>query len=254
MKIDFSGKNVLVTGASSGIGKATAIEFAEAGASVVLNYHKNQTEAEETVARIRAAGGTAHAVGADLSQRAGAIYLFEQTRLLLGDRLDVLVNNAGTLIERRSLETVTDTLWQNLFDVNVSSTFWCSQLALPMLRNSQQGRIVNVTSVAARNGGSVGAGPYASMKAAVLTLTKNFAKELAPLGITVNGVAPGVISTPFHDKLTPPEMRARMVENIPLKREGTPQETAYGILFLASDQARYITGETLEINGGINMD
>lgn len=255
MNISFSNKNVLITGASSGIGKATAIEFARGGARVLINYNTNQAEADETVALIAQEGGTAMAVQADVSSRPGVEKLFTAATAFFGEeRIDVLVNNAGSMIERRTFESMDDTLWQAVFDVNLTSVYLCSQMAMPFLRQSQAGRIINVTSVAARHGGGPGSGAYSSIKSGVLTITKNLARELAPSGITVNSVSPGLITTYFHDRVTGVEMRKTMVESIPLKREGRPQEVAYSRLFLASEQAAYITGETLEINGGSYMD
>ena len=165
-------------------------------------------------------------------------------------RLDILVNNAGSLVERRTLEEMSEDLWQRVMDVNLKSVYLCSQAVLPMMKRQGKGRIINMTSVAARNGGARGSVAYATAKGGVSTLTRAMAKELVGAGILVNGVAPGIITTPFHDRFTPPGMRETMVGAIPMGREGTPEETAGAVLFLASPWADYLVGEIIEVNGG----
>ena len=165
-------------------------------------------------------------------------------------RLDVLVNNAGSLIERRTLEEMTEDLWDRVISVNLKSVFLCSKAVLPMMKRQGSGRIINMTSVAARNGGGPGSAAYASAKGGVSTLTRAMAKDLVSDNILVNGVAPGVITTPFHDRFTPPDVRERMTAVIPIGREGTPEEVAGAVLFLASPWANYLVGEIIEVNGG----
>ena len=145
---------------------------------------------------------------------------------------------------------MTEDLWDRVMDVNLKSVFLCSQAVLPLMQRQGKGRIINVTSVAARNGGGIGSAAYATSKGGVSTLTRAMAKELISEGILVNGVAPGIITTPFHDRFTPPEMREKMVSGIPIGREGTPEETAGAVVFLASPAADYIVGEIIEVNGG----
>ena len=168
--------------------------------------------------------------------------------------IDILVNNAGTLVERKTIELMEESLWDKVIDVNLKSAFLCSSAVIPVMKKKGWGRIINLTSIAARNGGGLGAGHYSTAKAGVLTLTKSLAKELAGSGIMVNSVSPGVITTPYHDEYSTEEARKMFANNTPLKREGTPEEVAYPILFLASDFASFILGETLEINGGMLMD
>jgi len=254
MHIRFDDQVVLITGASTGIGRAAAIQFGKCGAKVIVNYNKSETEAKQVVHEIQAAGSQAVAVQADVARPESVKRLFAEATAAFGGRIDILVNNAGSLLERTKLADLTLASWDRAVALNYTSVFLCSQAVIPVMKAQKFGRIINLTSVAARNGGSPGAGHYASAKAAVSCLTKNLAKELAASGITVNGVSPGVISTPFHDKFTEPAMRKQFVAGIPLGREGTADEVAYTILFLASRYADYIVGETIEINGGQMMD
>ena len=253
MNIRFDDKVVLVTGSSSGIGKATAIEFAKSGANVVVHYNNNIDGANSVVDEIKTLGQEAIAVSGDLSKKNAVDQLIEKSLKKFG-KIDVLVNNAGTLVERRSIEDMDEELWSRVMDVNLKSAFLCSNAVISGMKKQGEGKIINVTSIAGRNGGGPGAGHYAAAKAGVLTFTKSLAKELAGTGILVNGVAPGVITTPYHDTYTPDATRKMYANNTPLGREGTPEEVAYSILFLASEYASFILGETIEINGGLLMD
>lgn len=253
MDIRFDNKVVLVTGSSSGIGKATAIEFARSGAKVVVHYNSNSVGADEVVSQIEAIGQKAIAVGGDLSKNEAVEALIAKVIKEFGS-IDILVNNAGTLVERRSIEAMDDELWDRVMDVNLKSAYLCCKAVIPVMKKNGYGKIINVTSIAARNGGGLGAGHYSTAKAGVLTLTKSLAKELSGTGIMVNSVSPGVITTPYHDEYSTEEARKMFANNTPLKREGKPEEVAYPILFLASDYASFILGETLEINGGMLMD
>jgi 3-oxoacyl-[acyl-carrier protein] reductase len=248
-----AGEVVWVTGSSTGIGRAAAIGFAKEGANVAVHYNSSEDAAREVAGEVESAGREALLVKGDVSD-AG------ETRRMVGEiedhfgRLDVLVNNAGALIERATLEEMTEDLWDKVMAVNLKSVFLCSRAALPLLKRSERPRIINVTSVAARNGGGPGSMAYATAKGGVSTLTRAMAKELVSEGILVNAVAPGVITTPFHDRYTPPEMREKLVSTIPIGREGTPEETIGAMLFLASDHADYVIGEVIEVNGGMLMD
>jgi len=240
---------VWVTGSSTGIGRAAAVGFAEQGCRVAVHYNSSEEEAREVAGKIEEAGRDALLVKGDVSDAGDVKRMVEEIEDRYG-RLDVLVNNAGALIERRTLEEMTEDLWDRVMEVNLKSVFLCSQAVLPMMKRQGKGRIINVTSVAARNGGGPGSIAYATSKGGVSTLTRAMAKELVSEGILVNGIAPGVITTPFHDRYTPPETREQMAKAIPIGREGTPEETVGTILFLASPAADYLVGEIIEINGG----
>jgi 3-oxoacyl-[acyl-carrier protein] reductase len=245
----FDGEVAWVTGSSTGIGRAVAMGLAKQGCRVVVHYNRSEDEARGVVEEVSSSGGQAMLVGGDVAD-AGKV------RRMVGEiedrhgRLDILVNNAGSLIERRTLEEMSEDLWERVMDVNLKSVYLCSQAVVPMMKRQGKGRIINMTSVAARNGGARGSVAYATAKGGVSTLTRAMAKELVGAGILVNGVAPGIITTPFHDRFTPPEMRETMVGAIPMGREGTPEETAGAVLFLASPWADYLVGEIIEVNGG----
>ena len=268
---DFTGKVVLVTGASSGIGRATAEFFGECGAAVAVSYLKNREGAEAAVAVIAAAnGGRSLASGADapiasesysgaLAVQADVTKVAEVKRMVadvesrLGP-IDILVNNAGSLVERLRTAELTEERWDEVFALNVKSAFFAAQAAIPRMLEKGAGVVVNVTSIAGRNGGALGSIHYSAAKGAMTTMTKGLAKEFAAQGIRVNAVSPGVIDTPFHETFSTPEAMANFRNIIPMGRVGTSREVAQVIAFLASDAAAYLCGETIEINGGMLMD
>jgi 3-oxoacyl-[acyl-carrier protein] reductase len=243
----------LVTGASSGIGAATAIAFAQHGYRVALHYHSNAAGARRTAEVIEKAGGEAGLFQADLSKAEPARDLVRRVLETHGD-IDVLVNNAGSLVARKTFLELTDDFWQQVLDVNLNSAFWVTHAAAPHMIARGSGVIINVSSIAARNGGGPGAIPYAASKAALTCFTKGLAKELIPYGIRVNAVNPGVILTPFHETFTTPERMKAMVSMIPQGRAGKPEEISGVIVFLASGAASHIVGESIEINGGMLME
>jgi 3-oxoacyl-[acyl-carrier protein] reductase len=247
--INFSGKIALISGASSGIGAATAQVMAQLGAQVAIGYHRNAKGATETKQAIKKAGGKAIAIQADVRQAAEARRLVQATAAQLGP-IDILINNAGSLLERLSMEKMTEARWDEVMDLNLKSALICSQAVMPSMIERRSGAIINIVSIAGRNGGGPGAGAYSTAKGGLITLTKALAKELAPHNVRVNGVSPGVIDTPFHEVFSTPEMMANFVKTIPIGRVGTSLEIANVIAFLASDAASYIVGETIEVNGG----
>jgi len=249
----FEGQVAFITGASSGIGRATAEAMGRRGARVAVNYCKNRAGAEDAVESIRKQGGDALALGADVT-RAADVQAMVGAVLERWGRVDILVNNAGDLLARHNLGDMTEDYWDRIMALNLKSAFLCVKAVWEEMARRRSGCIVNVTSIAARNGGGPGAAAYAAAKGALLTYTKSLAKELAPYGVRVNGVAPGVIATPYHERHSSPELFQKFVASIPLGRAGTAEEVADVIVFLASPAARYLTGETIEVNGGMWMD
>jgi 3-oxoacyl-[acyl-carrier protein] reductase len=247
--LDLSGKTALVTGGSSGIGAATAQALAGLGAAVAIGYHNNRKGAEETASQICTAGGKTVTLQADVRQSAEASGLVARAAEALGP-IDILVNNAGSLIGRMPVAKITEAGWDEVMDLNLKSAVLCSQAAAPSMVERRRGAIINVVSIAGRNGGGPGAGAYAAAKAGLIAFTKSLAKELAPSGVRVNAISPGVIDTPFHEAFSTPEMIAGFVKAIPLGRTGRSIECAHVIAFLASEAASYIVGETIEVNGG----
>jgi len=242
-----------VTGAAGGIGRATALALARRGADVVVSYRRDAGAAADVAARVERCGARAIVVPCDVTQAQAVRSLVERTLEAFG-RLDVLVNNAGDLVERRHLEAMTEDVFRRVFDVNVLSTWLCCQAALPALAAAGSGAIVNMASLAAHNGGGPGAFAYAGAKAAVIAMTKAWARELAPKGIRVNAVAPGLIGeTEFHARFTAPDAFTAAARSVPLGRAGTPDEVASVIAFLASGESSYLTGETIDITGGLLM-
>ena len=249
----FEGQVAFITGASSGIGRATAEAMGRRGARVAVNYCKNRAGAEDAVESIRKQGGDALALGADVT-RAADVQAMVGAVLERWGRVDILVNNAGDLLARHNLGDMTEDYWDRIMALNLKSAFLCVKAVWEEMARRRSGCIVNVTSIAARNGGGPGAAAYAAAKGGLLTYTKSLAKELAPYGVRVNGVAPGVIATPYHERHSSPELFQKFVASIPLGRAGTAEEVADVIVFLASPAARYLTGETIEVNGGMWMD
>ena len=246
---DLTGKVALITGASSGIGAATAEVMANLGARVAIGYYHNEAGAGQVRDRIANAGGKAIAIRADVRQADQILPLVKRAADELGP-IDILVNNAGSLIERQELVEMTAERWDEVMDLNLKSAMLCSQAVAPSMIERKRGAIVNVVSIAGRTGGGPGAGAYSTAKGGLIAFTKALAKELAPHGVRVNAISPGVIDTPFHEVFSTPEMLRSFVANIPLGRIGTPTECAKVIAFLASDAASYIVGETIEVNGG----
>ncbi len=247
--MDFTDKVAVVTGGSRGIGRAIALRLAAGGARVVVNYRGNEAAANEVVAQIKAQGGEAIAVQADVSRVEEAEALIEAARKAFG-RVDILVNNAGTtrdtLIMRMSEED-----WDVVLDTNLKGAFNCIKAAARPMMRQRYGRIVNITSVSGL-AGNPGQANYASAKAGLIGLTKTVAKELGSRNITCNAVAPGYVPTDLTASL-PPELVQQAVERSPLGRAGTPEDIAAAVAFLVSDEAGFITGQVLAVDGGLAL-
>jgi 3-oxoacyl-[acyl-carrier protein] reductase len=244
-----TGKTALVTGASRGIGRATAIALARAGAQVLVHYGRGADEAKAVVQEIRDAGGRAEALGADLSSPTGAHDLAKQVRAIVGDRLDILVANAGTALAATIEETTVED-FDRVFAVNVRAPFFLVQQLLPIL--GERSSIVLLSSLAADSAvGNLSA--YASTKGAIDTLVKHFAAALGPKGIRVNAVAPGVVPTEMSSFAKTEQGRDFTLGMQALKRMAEPEDIADAIAFLASEQARWINGETVHVDGGSKL-
>jgi 3-oxoacyl-[acyl-carrier protein] reductase len=248
--IDLTGKSVLVTGASTGIGAAAARAFAAAGCRVAIHYNASLNRAEEVAADVRFAGAQAYLIGGDLRTAAKAREVVDEAAAQLGG-LDILINNAGGLVRRVPIAEIDDAFFDEVLDLNVRSLVACCSQAVTHMRKAGRGNIVNVTSIAARTGGGPGTAMYASAKGFVSTFTRGLAKELVRDNIRVNAVSPGVIVTPFHERYSTPAMLEAFKASIPMSRLGTAEECAGAFLYLASDaMSSYVTGPILEVNGG----
>ena len=246
----FADCTALVTGASSGIGYETALALGKAGARVGLNYRSNRTGAEKGVEQIRNAGGEAIAIQADVSQAEEVDRMFQQLAGAFGDRIELLVNNAGQWMDRCPLVDCTDAQIDQMWQVNARSVLLCCRAAARKMIAQREGSIVNVSSVVGHSGGGGGTLPYAAAKAAVNTLTRGLARELGPHGIRVNGIAPGVVDTPMMTGRVGPELRAKVEAMTPLGRLGEPREIASAILSLLSPASSFISGTILDVDGG----
>jgi NAD(P)-dependent dehydrogenase (short-subunit alcohol dehydrogenase family) len=244
------GQTALVTGASGGIGAATAIALAERGASVLLHYNSNAESARAVKDAVTKYGVECEFIEADLSRDAGLQSLIASVQ---SRKIDTLINNAGSLIQRARVAEMTLDLWNQVLMLNLTSSMFLAKAVLRGMAERGHGTIVNLSSVAALNGGGLGAIAYASSKAAVSTMTKGVSKEFAPLGVRVNAVSPGTIDTGFHRAFSTSQMLETVRAATPAGRIGTSEEVADTILFLCSHGARFIHGQVIEVNGGFLM-
>lgn len=245
---DLTDRCALVTGAGVGIGQAAAIALAGAGAAVAVHYHQSAEGARETVTRIERAGGRAVLLAANLTREDEAARLVDEAVAQLGG-LDVLFNNAGNPLTRSSLEECPIELWLDAFQVNVHSAFFVTRRAIPHLRKSGHGSIINNLSLSVQTGGSGGAGPYAAAKGALHVFTRTLSRELAPQ-VRANAIMPGVVETKHHEVFSTPEKMADYRRQTPLGRNSTADEIAQAVLFLASDASSFMTGGVVDLNGG----
>jgi len=249
MQVNLAGKVALVTGGARDIGRATVRALANAGASVVINYHESSASADALVVELTAAGRRAIAAQADVTNGDEVARLVSTACDAFGGHIDILVNNAGGLVARKTMPEMDVAFWRQVLDLNLTSVFQVTNAVLPHMPNGSA--IVNLASLAARDGGGGGALAYSAAKGGVLTFTRGLSKELASRRIRVNCVSPGMIDTSFHDSFTKPEVRQAVAARTSVGREGTPEDVANAVLFLASDASAYITGDSIEINGGL---
>lgn len=245
----FKGKVAVVTGGGRDIGRAISVALAKEGAKVVVNYNSSKTGAEETVAEIAAMGGEAVAVQADVSNMNDIKSLKAQTVKAFGEEVHILVNNAGGLFARKTLQEFDDAFYDLVMNVNFKSTVFVMKAFVPLMGKGTS--VINLSSLAARDGGGGGSSLYASSKGATTTFTRAMAKELGPQGIRVNAVCPGLIGTKFHDDFTKDEVRVAVASKTPVRREGKADEVADLVVYLASDKSTFVTGANFDINGGL---
>jgi len=241
----------LVTGGGTGIGRAIALGLARSGVSVVVNYRRSREAAGDTVEAIRNAGGRAEAVQADVTIEDDVERLIATTGERFGG-LDILMANAGGPTEFRPTAEVSEAQWDAGLGLNCKSVFLCVKHAIPRLTDGR-GRVIITSSISARSGAGPGMITYAAAKGALNNMVRGWAKELAPRGITVNAIAPGVIWTRIHQQNTDPEEYRNLIKRIPLGRDGQPEDCVGPVLLLAGDEGGYITGQIIEINGGMQM-
>jgi len=253
MKIDLTGKVAIVTGSSQGIGRAAVEALVQAGAKVVMNKHSDEEMLKAVAKEISDEfGGTVVPVLADVTKKEDAQLLIDVSLDLGG--VDILVNNAGGLVKRVPIAEFDQAHYHQVMDVNLLSAFLMCNLVLPHMKAKGEGSMINLSSQAAHDGGGPGSAVYSSSKGAILTMTKSLAKEVGPEKIRVNCISPGFIGqTTFHDTFTPREAHENVKKIVPLRRHGSPEDVANAVLFLASDMSSYITGQTIEVNGGLLM-
>jgi 3-oxoacyl-[acyl-carrier protein] reductase len=248
--IDLSGRTALVTGGSIGIGRAAALALARCGADVVITYLTRPNEAKEVMEAMRALGVKAEAYKCDVADAVQVDSMVQQAAKALGGHIDILVNNAGSLIKRVPIAEMSAAHWRTVMAVNLDSVFYVTHAVIPHM-NTGWGRVINMSSVAGRNGGGKGAAAYAAAKGGMLSLTWGLAKELGPRGITVNAITPGtILGTAFHPQFSAPEVIKSSIAGTPLARAGTPDDVAGAVLFYASELGAFANGDVAEINGG----
>lgn len=250
MSEELRDKTALITGASTGIGAAAAIALARLGVNILIHYNSHLSDAEAVLRVVEEQGVRGELFQADLGTRDGVHTL---TRAIKDLHIDILINNAGSLVERRRNLEMTEDLWDRVLMLNLTSAYFIAQAVLPQMVDRKSGVVVNVSSVAARHGGGMGATAYATAKGGLSVMTKGLAKEFAAHGIRINGVSPGTVDTNFHKTFSTEQMLDGVRAATPMGRLGNSEETADVIVFLCSDQARFIQGQVIEVNGGFLM-
>lgn len=249
MTMRLKDKVAIVTGGGRDIGRSVSLRLASEGAKVVVNYCNDEASARRTVDEILSNGGAAILHRADVSRSADVDGLIAASRAAFGDRIDILVNLAGGMVARKPLAEMDEAFLDQVMNLNFKSAFLVTKAARPLLGSGAT--IINFSSQAGRDGGGPGASAYASSKGALMTFTRALAKELGPQGIRVNALCPGLIGTTFHDIFSKPEGRKATAGNTPLRREGNADEVAAAVAFLASDDASFLTGVNMDVNGGL---
>ncbi|MDA9093002.1 3-oxoacyl-ACP reductase FabG [Polaribacter sp.] len=244
-------KNVLITAGAQGIGASITRHFIDSGANVAIHYYSSEATANELMEYALEKGQKAVIIQGDLTKETAANTLVEKTIAAFGG-LDILINNTGSLVARKMLNEITTEFWQQVMDINLTSMLFVTSAASPYLIKNENSSIVNLSSLAGRKGGHPGSLAYATSKGAILTFTRALSAELGPQGVRVNAVAPGLIlGTSFHNTHTTKQSAAATVAGIPIQRAGNAADVARAVLYLASEYDGFITGATLDINGGV---
>jgi len=247
---NLEGKVAIVTGGSRDIGRSCAVKLAEQGVKVAVNYLGNQEAGEETIALIEKAGSQGILVKGDMTKNADVENVVAATRKAFGDDIHFLVNNVGGMVARKTIDEMDEDFFNQVMFLNVNSTFLTTKAVVPHMPAGSA--IVNLASLAGRDGGGPGASAYSTSKGAVMTFTRSMAKELGPKGIRVNALCPGMIDTTFHDTFTADAVRKNVEGSVPLRRQGHPDDCAHTVVYLLSDASAYITGANVDINGGMS--
>ncbi len=239
----------IVAGGARDIGRSISVKLASEGARVALTYNSSEANAKATLEAITGAGGEAIMIKADMTKAADVAHVVAETRKAFGDNIHTLVNVVGGLIARKTLDEMDEDFFDQVMRLNVTSTFLSMKAVAPHMPEGSS--VINLASLAGRDGGGPGASAYATSKGAVMTFTRGMAKELGPKGIRVNALCPGMISTSFHDTFTKPEARKNVAGATPLRREGHPDECADVVAYLASSESSFLNGVNLDVNGGL---
>ncbi|MBN7809758.1 glucose 1-dehydrogenase [Algoriphagus sp. H41] len=247
--MNLSGKVAIVTGGGRDIGKEVSKKLAALGAKVVINYFDNADQAEETLEEVKSAGGDAILVQGDMTSEAAVANLVAKAKEAYGEEVHILVNVAGGLVARKTLEEMDLDFFNFLIKLNLTSNFLVTKAVVPLMKSGAS--IVNFASQAGRDGGGPGASAYSTAKGGVITFTRAMAKELGPKNIRVNSLCPGMIATTFHDTFTKDEVREKVAMGTPLRREGKAYEVADLVAYLASSESSFLTGTNIDINGGL---
>ena len=243
------GKTALVTGGGRDIGRSVSIALARAGVRVAINYNSGREAAEDTLKAIKDAGGDAFLVQADVTDSGAVRAMLDEVGVAFSGRLDILVNLAGGMVARKTLSEMDEAFFDQVMTLNLKSAFFVLQASQPFL--GEGSAVVNVSSLAGRDGGGPGASIYATAKGALMTYTRAMAKELGPKGIRVNSLCPGMIATSFHDRFTRDAVRESVAAATPLRRQGAASEVAAAVAYLASADASFLTGTNIDVNGGL---
>jgi len=247
--MDLKGKIAIVTGGTRDIGRAISIRLAKEGVKVVANYFNSEANAQDTLQEINATGGEAIIVKGDMTKKEDVDNMIKESIAAFGNSIDIVVNNAGGLVARKTIDEMDEAFFNKVMFLNLNSTFLVSKAALPYM--SSGGSIVNIASQAGRDGGGGGSLAYATSKGAVITFTRGLAKEVGPQNIRVNSLCPGMIATKFHDDFTKDEVRKKVEGMTPLRRQGSAEEIANTVACLASSETSFMTGANVDINGGL---